>query len=138
MASLMLFPVATFASQSGIVELCWNAVRDATPGSAIPVLKELPALAFCVVMPVLLNVVSLFLYRRRRLQMRLVGVSAGVELGVCAMLVYVSFQVSGAMGSTMHFHLRWLLPVAAAVLDFLAYRRIRYDDMLLRSLERLR
>lgn len=130
--------IATFGSKMGLVELWWNSLRDATPGSAIPIIKELPALAFCVLVPLLLNAVGLFLYNHRRLQMRLVGIAGLVELGLCGLLIYVSHEACGAIGAELHFNFRWLLPIAAAVMDFLAYRRIGLDDLLLKSLERLR
>lgn len=138
MASLIVWPIDTFGSARGMVELRWDGVFDVTPGTEVPVIRRMLSLAFVVVVPIILNAVSLFLFKRRPLQMRLAGVAAGFEVCLTAVLVYLSIETARGMEADAHFCVRWLLPLAAAVLDILAYRRISDDEALVRSLDRLR
>lgn len=138
MASLTIWPIDCFGSTMGMAELRWNGVFDVTPGTTEPVIRRMVSLAVVVIVPIVLNVVGLFLFKRRPWQMRVVGIAAGFELCLTAVLVYLSVETAGGMGADVHFCVRWLLPLAAAVLDVLAYRRISDDEALVRSLDRLR
>lgn len=138
MAFLMIWPMDTLASVQGIVELRWNGIFNVTPGTDEAIVRSLPALAAMVILILALNVVGLFLYKRRPLQMRAVGVAAGLSLGLCAMMVYMSMSAGSAIEAEWHFCAKWLVPVLIAVMDALAYRGISDDEALIRSLERLR
>lgn len=138
MASLIVWPIDTFGSSQGMAELHWDGVFDVTPGSSEPVIRRMIALAFIIVAPIILNAVGLFTFKKRQLQMRLVGIAAGIEICVGAVLVYISTETGSGMGAEWHFCIRWMLPVAAAILDIMAYRKISDDEALIRSLDRLR
>lgn len=138
MACLLIWPIDTFGSAQGMAELRWNGVFDITPGSTDPVIRSMAALAFIIIAPIVLNVVGLFLFKRRPLQMRIIGIAAGFELCTVITLVYLSSVTSSGMGAEWHFCVRWIIPVAACVFDVLAYRKISDDEELIRSLNRLR
>lgn len=138
MASLIIWPIDTFGSACGLAELHWDGVFDTTPGTQEPVIRRMLSLAFIIVAPIVLNIVGLFLFKHRPSQMRVVGVAAGFEACITAVLVYLSVETASGMEAEWHFCVRWLLPVVAAALDVLAYRRISDDEALVRSLDRLR
>ena len=138
MASLIIWPIDTFGSLRGMAELHWDGVFDTTPGTQEPVIRRMLSLALIIIAPIVLNAVGLFMFKRRPAQMRVVGVAAGFEVCVAAVLVYLSIETASGMEAEVHFCVRWLLPVIAAALDVLAYRRISDDEALVRSLDRLR
>ncbi len=135
---LIVWPIDSFGGAQGLIELRWNGVWDVTPGAHTPLVRPLHSLAVVIVVAVILHVVSLFSFTHRQLQMRLVGISAGVSLCLTALLCYLGFQISGGLGMDMHINFHWALPIVAAILDILAYRRISDDDAIVKSLDRLR
>ncbi len=138
MTGLIIWPIDTFGSTRGMAELRWNGVFDVTPGTTSPEIRDMFALAFIIAAPIVLNAVGLFTFKRRPLQMRMVGIAAGIEVCVAAVLVYLSTETAGGMKAEWHFCVRWLIPLVAMALDIMAYRRISDDEALVRSLDRLR
>lgn len=138
MCSLIAWPIDSFASAKGIMELRWNGFWNVTPGCQDPMVRSLTPLAIVLLVAVILNVVGLFMFKHRPLQMRMVGIAAGIEVCVTALFIYLCVTAADAMGSEFHFCLGWLTPLLAAVLDYLAYRRISDDEALVKSLDRLR
>lgn len=138
LGSLIVWPIDSFGGAQGLVELRWNGVWDVTPGAHTPLVRPLHPLSIVVVVAVILHVVSLFSFTHRQLQMRLVGISAGISLCLTALLGYLGYQISGSLDMDFHVNFRWALPIVAAILDILAYRRISDDDAMVKSLDRLR
>ncbi len=138
MGGLIAFPIETYSSIKGLTELHWNGLYDVTPGAVEPLISRLVSLAILIILPMVLNFVGLFLYKHRRVQMRFIGIASGIEILLTGILIYLSVEISGTMESEWYFNIHWLLPVAAAVMDFLAYRRIAADEAVIQSLNRLR
>lgn len=135
---LIVWPIDFFSNAQGLIELRWNGVYDVTPEVSEPLVRSLVPLAIIIVIALALNVVSLFLFNHRKLQMRFVGVAAGIEICLVAVLVYLGVNIAGGMNLEWHVCARWALPLIAAIMDILAYSRISDDEELVRSLDRLR
>lgn len=87
----------------------------------------------------LLVLISIFLYRKRTLQMRLTIYCLLIFIGSYGIIFYYyQFAVStiGLSLATMHFALAF--PLIGAVLQFLAFNGISKDDRLVKSYDRLR
>ena len=138
LASLMIWPIDVYASQLGLTEIRWAGLWDVSDASAPAFVSALVPLAALIVASLALNLVALFLFKRRPLQMRLVGIASGIEFGIMLLLIYLSNSLANSLGADLHFCVRWLLPLLASVFDVLAYRRISDDEALVRSLDRLR
>lgn len=100
--------------------------------------------SFCPVMMAILVIASgvifmdIWLYKRRALQMRLATFSM-----ILLVTWYVAYGVIGyvlcsAMPATWRPHWTAALPAVAFILLYLAFRGILKDEMLVRSLDRLR
>lgn len=101
-------------------------------------LAACPVLFADLVVLAALSLVTVFLYRRRALQMKLCV--AGVVLCLVwyvyyAYCAFVSLSVGGAV-----FHVRFAacLPFVALVLLLMARRGVKADDRLVRSMDRIR
>lgn len=138
LVTIIIWPIDFFSNAQGLIELHWNGVYDVTPEVAEPLVRSLVPLAAVIAIALALNVVALFLFKRRTIQMRLVGVAAGIEVCVVAVLVYLGVNIADGMNVEWHVCARWALPLIAAIMDFLAYGRISDDEALVRSLDRLR
>ena len=138
MASIMIWPIDVYASVHGLTELRWTGLWDVSDANAPKLVSPLVPLTSLVVISMVLNLVGLFLFKKRPLQMRLVGIASGVEFGVMLVLIYISNSLASSLGAELHFAVRWIVPLLAAVFDVLAYRGISDDEALVRSLDRLR
>ena len=84
-----------------------------------------------------LTFIAIFLFTRRALQMRVVTFSMILLVGYYAVMGYVVY-VLHARGMSFTPSLTASFPFIALVLDYLAYRGILRDELLIKSLDRLR
>ena len=94
-------------------------------------------LVLWIISPILLFV-SIFLFKKRKLQLRLSWINLLLALcleGVIFMEIWFGAQrLSGHPSLTIYF----LLPIIAAILIYLAIRAIKKDELLIRSIDRIR
>lgn len=80
----------------------------------------------------------IFLYKNRKLQMKLVVLMMFAVLGMIGILGYYSYEITGSSATSIVFSYKLLLPVFMLVFLFLAYRGIKRDEEIVRSYDRLR
>ena len=90
-----------------------------------------------------LPLVTIFLFKRRQLQIRLCGAEMVVLLGAIAFIaIYYWLSVFNALDGVEidHRQFSWAapMPLVSMVLTYLAGRAIFKDEMLVRSLDRIR
>jgi hypothetical protein len=96
-------------------------------------------LVILVFMTGALNFVNIFLFSRRLLQIRLCIISAGLLVVVLLTMIYYYFSVMNSVKQTMHiFRVAAIFPIIGIILNFLAYRAIHQDEMLVKSYDRIR
>ena len=86
--------------------------------------------------------VTIFLYKNRTLQIRLCAVELVVLLG-SAVFMGIYYYLGSRMFSQLEFsaqgfRIAIIFPLVALILDYLAIRAIFKDEMLVRSLDRIR
>jgi len=86
----------------------------------------------------LLPFITIFLYKRRLLQLRLCIVEIVLLVGLLAYLVLYLVRTAGDFSDRAVFALADLLPLLALVLTVLSFRAISRDIVLVRSLDRIR
>jgi len=95
----------------------------------------LPLMLF-IALIVLLHLVAIFLYKRRIRQMRLLGFTILLLVGLTGLMfffLYTSFD-----DIKVAFKIPIAFPLIAIILDYLAIRAIGKDEALVRSLDRIR
>ncbi|MDO4703169.1 DUF4293 domain-containing protein [Tannerella sp.] len=87
----------------------------------------------------LLALVTVFLYKKRILQIRLCIFNALLIIGFYGLFAFSLWKVAGASES-FHFSMRIAVafPLVSLILNYLAIREIGADEALIRSLDRLR
>jgi hypothetical protein len=87
----------------------------------------------------LIAILSVFLYKKRMLQIRLCVFNAILLIGFYGLFGFFVWRIS-ASTDIFHFKVQFALsfPLISLILDYLAIRNIGADEMLVRSLERLR
>ncbi len=87
----------------------------------------------------LLSVITIFIYKKRMIQIRLSVFSFVLQLGFYGLLYYMHYQIGNTSGFEFkNFNIASVLPLINAILLFLAIRAIGKDEALVRSLDRIR
>ncbi len=95
----------------------------------------LPVMSF-ILLITLLHLIALFLYKKRIRQIRILGFTILLLLGLMGILVY--FLYAGFESVEAVFKVSVVFPLVAVILDYLAIRAIGKDEALIRSLNRIR
>lgn len=139
-ASLLFISLGQFAGANGIFELTFYRLMDVTK-TAEPVQVEglyFFPLAALIILASLLNLLCIFFFKNRPLQMRVCGINVGIQVGLGLLILYLQHSVAGYLEYDWTFHYSMILPILAGVIDYFAYRAISDDEALIRSLNRLR
>ncbi len=83
-------------------------------------------------------IVTIFLFNKRMLQIRLTIISIVMLVGVQGVMYFMVHSIGKNLNAKPHYSIVFILPLVAAVLNFLALRAIARDEALIRSLNRLR
>ena len=91
-----------------------------------------------IIITILLILTAIFLFKKRLLQLRLCLISIILQFGIYGLGFFYLYKLSSEYDTTMHFAFPIIIPVISAILIFLAMRSIKKDELLIRSLDRLR
>ena len=133
MVVMMSFPVGYFYTETSVSDMTNLAVM-APDGSV----NYAPWALFAILMVVaIVALVTIFLYKKRMLQIRLTIFSTILLIGYYATLVTFIFMLKE---ESMTFSLSWTvcLPLVAIILNWLAIRAIGKDEVLVKAYDRLR
>lgn len=136
MATAIFTPLAYFAAGSEEYLLYAFSLKGAGLSHSTIYMGVVVALA------AIIPFVTIFLFKNRMLQIRLCAVELVLLIGsIIFMAIY--YYLSNRMFSQLEFHMQGfriaiVFPLVALVLDYLAMRAIFHDEMLVRSLDRIR
>ena len=133
---VLFFPVADFYSlQNGIFELSYKGLI----GESGVQITSVWTLTLLISVILLLSFVSIFFYKKRILQIRLIVFNIVLMFGYYALLAYWIFKIKSSLGETeISLSLIVSFPLVNIILSYLAIRAIGKDEALVRSLDRLR
>ena len=135
--SLTLFmPIATFVVDGQTYELTAFSLTCGEMSQSTIWLGIILAIATA------LPLITIFLFKKRTLQIRLCAVELMLLVG-SAIFMAIYYFLSNRMFSQLEFsahgfHIAIIFPLIALVLDYLAMRAIFRDEMLVKSLDRIR
>jgi len=101
-------------------------------------LQKLWPLSALLVMVPLLTLISIFLFRNRKLQMRVAILVILLSLGTLLLGAFYIFMFDKKIEVSLIWKVRAVFPLIVAILAWLAYRSILKDDMVVKSYDRLR
>ena len=138
--SLMLFlPLAEIAAEgTGIYQVLSKGWYITAGEAAELAMATWPVFILALVLT-LAPLLNLFLYRSRKLQIRICIYSIILAFGLIGLIYYyfvVGFRQLDEPAYALRFPL--VLPAIFIILIYLAFRGIRKDEILIRSLERIR
>lgn len=136
MAATIFTPMAYFAAGVEEYKLFAFALKGAQ--------NEYPTtyMGIVIALAAILPLVIIFCYKNRLLQIRLCAAEMALLLG-SAVFMGIYYFLSNRMFSELQFsahgfHIAIVFPLVALILDYLALRAIFHDEMLVRSLDRIR
>jgi len=95
------------------------------------------SLALFIGLIMLLHVYTLFCYKKRILQIRLLVFSILLLIGLFGLFYFFTYYTFGDTAN-ISFKIAVVFPLIAVILDYLAIRSIGKDEALIRSVDRIR
>ncbi len=140
LATFILTTLATFSTANDIYTLSVLGIKNAEGVMVFP----MPYLIFIAALAALLPLVNIFLFKRRMLQVRLCVVQIVLTLGVLVVAGvyyylsnrYFGSETEGVVNASIR--IVCALPIVAIIFDYLALKAIFKDELLIKSLDRIR
>lgn len=136
---LMFFlPVAELISTDGqLYTLNYRSISLTQANPPQQVLYTYPmAILFTLIM--LLSITAVFLFKNRKLQMRITMLAILLALGATGLMAFYIFGAMDVEIETIHYGLTTIIPLVDIVFLFLAYKGIQKDEKLIKSMDRIR
>jgi len=102
------------------------------------IIQRLWPLSVIMVIVPLLSLIAIFLFKKRRLQMRVTMLVLLLSIGTLILGAFYVFMFDKKIGITVLWQIKAVFPLISAILAWLAYRSILKDDLMVRSYDRLR
>lgn len=102
------------------------------------IIQRLWPLSVVMVIVPLLALIAIFLFKRRKLQMRVTMLVLLLSLGVLILGAFYIIMFDRKIGITVIWQIKAIFPLISAILAWLAYRYIMKDDLMVKSYDRLR
>ncbi len=140
----IVFPLVEFATYENFVRLSAFSLETATGDEPWQLVSHLWASGILFSATALLNFAVIFLFKRRKLQIRVAHYSFIMKVAIVAVIVYFSFVIKNDIReSSPDFQgvkpcIGSLFVIIAMVFDWLAIKAIRKDEALVRSVDRIR
>ncbi|MBS2213745.1 DUF4293 domain-containing protein [Carboxylicivirga mesophila] len=135
MTSLFFLPFAQIEAESGeVYNFMYRGLTNADGETVIPTL----ALAILLTAATIVAFITIFLFKKRVLQIRLCGLNLALLLGSTGMIYYLGTQLIDEITGVMSYKIMTAFPLVALILTFLALRAIGKDIALLKSMDRIR
>lgn len=137
MAAMMFLPLAVM--QVGGEYYTFKAIGVSTMAAGAELVYSTWGLFVLAAVISLLALITIFLFKKRILQIRLCVFNAILMLGFYGIFAFFAWTLKSDLAySGLNLRIALSFPVIALILDYLAIRNIGADEALVRSLERLR
>jgi hypothetical protein len=134
---LMFFFPFTIFMDTDAVKYVFDFSGIYESGTGEVVTGTLPFQILLVVV-VVINLVTIFLYKNRRLQMRAAVFNMLLMAGLLVLAGWYIYYTLQELQGQVYYRVTLLFPLIGIVLTWLAFRNILKDELLVRSADRLR
>ena len=137
MALMLIFPIAKLIGPGEISYeyLFYGIVTSGDQGEVV--ISAIPLACLLAAIP-LVSLTTLFLFRYRILQIRLCVFNILLMIGALILTWYYTYLAGKTLNVEALFSFPAIMPLLAAILSYLAFRGIRRDELLIRSVDRIR
>ena len=135
---LFFFPVSELLVNKEFLFLFrYRGLYELKAGAEILSVASIP-LASLFGINLLLSFITIILFKNRALQMRLCIFNILLLVGSLGLMYYYIGVAFSDFEAVVHYTIFALMPIIAAILSYLAFRSIRKDEKLIRSVDRIR
>jgi drug/metabolite transporter (DMT)-like permease len=136
LAAMLFLPLAEIRTDAG--ELYTGLIRGLQDQNGGLLVATWP-LFILVLVTAFLLLLNIFLYRRRKLQIRVCVYAIILGFGLVGLLYYFWVVIFRQLDVDSYwFRIPVVFPVLAIIFTYLAFRGIRKDEILIRSIDRIR
>jgi len=136
MAILFFYPFAEISAGQEILLFKYNGFFRLVDGIEEQVVSTISTTVILSVI-LLLNIVTILLYKKRKLQMRFTVYNLLLMIGTVGSLYYLMMS-SFEQTPSIEYKITLIFPLIAAVFNYMAFRNIRKDELLVRAVDRIR
>ena len=128
-----------FRNDTGeLIKITFMGIYRSVGGNGFELtLKLIPMTVLILLIP-LLSAVTVFLYKKRKLQIKAASVIIVIAIVLIILTVYYVFIVISRFKVDLVMTIKMFLPVVIMLFAILAFRAIKKDEDLVRSYDRLR
>lgn len=135
---VFMFPLSELLVNENLIYIFrYRGIYEMADNAEILMIPSMPlAILFGIVL--IINMISIFLFKNRMLQMRLSIVNIMLMLGSIGLAYFYIHTAFNELGTSVQFSFVATFPLISAILTYMAFRRIKKDEKLVKSLDRIR
>ena len=136
-ASLFYLKLATLSTQDSLYSMFFNGIfiGESKTGEMV---TDMMAFSILLFTSVALGIITIFLHKRRFLQIRVAALNIGLQVGLTGLIYFFTTTAGKEIEVAYSFHYPVVFPLISVVLLIMAIRAIGKDEALIRSLDRIR
>jgi cytochrome c oxidase subunit IV len=128
-----------FAGRTGaVIKVTFNGIVSNIGGQAPEVVEKLLPLSVLIILISAISLITIFIYKNRKIQLRLSLFLVILAAGLVIASMHVSFRIISKFEAKIIPGFKMILPVLILIISLLAYMGIKKDDRLVKSYDRLR
>lgn len=131
---LFILPLNEMNTNNGILKLSILGLSNSKTGQYT---ELFPLLALTIII-ILIALFTIFLYKNRKIQMRLSLYNSVLGLSLSFLAIYYASQIANSNQTSLGFSVGLLIPIIGSIISFLAFKAIQKDDKLVKSIDRIR
>jgi hypothetical protein len=136
-SALFYTKLVTLSTQETLYTMYYNGIFVGEAVGGEPVMDML-AFTILLVVSVLTGLITIFLYKKRLLQIRVAALNIGLQIGLSALIYFFAKTAGRELGAVYSFHYSMVFPLISVVLLIMAIKAIGKDEALIRSMDRIR
>ena len=134
---LFFFPLNILPLSTSEIKISILGLYSVTNGIETIQTQLFPLLALTGII-ILVALVSIFIFKNRKLQMRFSLYNSVLGLGLSFLAIYITTQEANFNHTQISFSLGLIFPIIGSIFSFLAFKAIKKDDDLINSANRIR
>ncbi len=135
--SLFFLPLGEIIVETINYKLNYKGFIEITDGTEKLVQSTFTILIFLPIIGIL-NLITIFLFKNRTLQYRITLYNALLMIGLSITIAFILYRAFPEPNAIILPKISIILPIIAAILNILAFKQIRKDETLVKSVDRLR
>lgn len=135
--SLFFLPLGEIVADTQNFKLFYNGFFEITQ-EGVSLISDTFSIFILIPLVGFFNLLAIILFKNRKLQMRIVMYNLLLMIGLSGIIAFLLYYKFAGLNASVLPNISIVFPAIAAILNFLAYRKIRIDEALVKSMDRIR